>query len=68
MDQEIFKFKINSEFDQELLGVNVDFTSYQNKWTIDAILQHMGFCCETENPSVLMRENLNTKCSIYCYM
>ena len=44
-DQQIFKFKDNSGINLllELWGVNVDFKSYQNKWTIDAILQHMGF-------------------------
>ena len=45
----------------ELWGVNVDFKSYQNKWKIDAILQHMGFYSPTENPCVMMRENLKTK-------
>ena len=39
----IFKFKDNSGNDQELWGINCDFKSNQNKWTIDAILQHMGF-------------------------
>ena len=42
-DQPIFKFKLNSGSSQELWGVNTDFTSYELKWTIDAILQHMGF-------------------------
>ena len=28
---------------QELWGVNGDCTSYELKWTIDAILQHMDF-------------------------
>ena len=49
----------------ELWGVNVDFKSYQNKWKIDAILQHMGFYSPTENPCVMMRENLETKSSQY---
>ena len=49
----------------ELWGVNVDFKSYQGKWTIDVILQHMGFYSPTENPCVMMRENLKTQCSEY---
>ena len=36
-DQQISKFKVNS------WGVNIEFTLYELKWTIDAILQHMGF-------------------------
>ena len=51
-DQQIFKVKVNSGSSQELWGVNTDFTSYELKWTIDAILQHMGFYHTTENPCV----------------
>ena len=65
MDQQIFKFKVNSGNNQELWGVYVDFKSNHNKWTIDAILQHMGFYSPTENPNVMMRENHNTKSSEY---
>ena len=36
-DQQIFKFKVNS------WGVNIEFTLYELKCTIHAILQHMGF-------------------------
>ena len=36
-----------------------------NKWAIDAILQHMGFCATTENPNVMMRENHSTQSSEY---
>ena len=36
-DQQLFKFKVNS------WGVNIEFTLHELKWTIDAILQHMGF-------------------------
>ena len=36
-DQQIFKFKVNS------LGVNIEFTLYELKCTIDAILQHNWF-------------------------
>ena len=68
LDQQIFKFKVNSENNQELWGVHVDFKANQNKWTIDAILQHMGFYPPTENPCVLMRENRKTKSSEYCYV
>ena len=63
LDQQVFKFKVNSGNNLELSGVNVDFKSNQNKWTLDAILQHMGFHSPTENPSVMMRENHNSKCS-----
>ena len=54
-DQQIFKFKVNS------WGVNIEFTLYELKCTIDAILQHMGFCHTTENPCVMMRVNHKTK-------
>ena len=56
-DQQIFKFKVNSGSSQELRRVNTDFTSYELKWTIDAILQYMGFYHTTENPCVMMRVN-----------
>ena len=51
-DQQIFKFK-------------VDFQSIHSKWTIDAILQPMGFYVATENPNVMMRENHNIKSCEY---
>ena len=54
-DQQIFKFKVNS------WGVNIEFTLYELKWTIHAILQHMGFYPTTENPCVMMRVNHKTK-------
>ena len=59
-DQQIFKFKVNSGTDQEVWGVYIDFQSIHSKWTIDAILQHMGFYVTTENPNVMMKENHNT--------
>ena len=37
------------------MGLNTDFSSYELKWTIDAILQHMDFYLTTENPFVMMR-------------
>ena len=37
-DQQIFKFKVNSGSSQELWGVNTDFSTFELKWTIDAIL------------------------------
>ena len=49
-DQQIFKFKVNS------WGVNIEFTLYELKCTIHAILQHMGFYHTTENPCVMMTE------------
>ena len=54
-DQQIFKFKVNS------WGVNIEFTSYELKYAIHAILQHMGFYHTTENPCVIMRANNKTK-------
>ena len=54
-DQQIFKFKVNS------WGVNIEFTLYELKCTIDAILQHMGFYHTTENPCVMMRVNHKTQ-------
>ena len=64
-DQQIFKLQINSGTDQEVWGVYIDFQSIHSKWTIDAILQHMGFYVTTENPNVMMRENHNTQFSEY---
>ena len=43
------------------MGVNVDFKSYDNKWTIHGIIQNMGFYPPIANPCVMMRENLMTK-------
>ena len=54
-DQQIFKFKFNS------WGVNIEFTLYELKCTIHAILQHTGFYHTTENPCVKMRVNHKTK-------
>ena len=60
-DQQIFKLKVNSATDQEVWGVYIDFQSIQSKWTIDVILQHMGFYVTTENPNLMMREDHNTQ-------
>ena len=54
-EQQIFKIKVDS------WGVNIEFTLYELKWTIDAILQHMGFYHTTENPCIKMRVNHKTK-------
>ena len=54
-DQQIFKFRVNS------WGVNIEFTLYELKCTIHAILQHIGFYHTTENPCVMMRVNHITK-------
>ena len=62
-DQQLFKFKVNSGNNQELWGVNIEFTLYELKWTIDAILHHIGFYHTTENPCVMMRVNYETKSS-----
>ena len=60
-DQQIFIFMVNSANNQELWGVDILFTLYELKWTIDAILQHMGFYPTTDNPCVMMRVNHITK-------
>ena len=64
-DLQIFKLKVNSGTDQEVWGVYIDFKSIHSKWTIDAILQRMGFYVTTENPNVMMRENDNTQSCEY---
>ena len=74
LDQQIFKFKVTNGHKElqetlnpdkltnlELSEVNVDFKSYEKKWTIHGILQNMGFYPPTENPCVMMRENLKKK-------
>ena len=58
-DQQIFKFKVNS------WGVNIEFTLYELKCTIHAILQHMGFYHATENPCIMMRVNHKTQSCEY---
>ena len=58
-DQQMFKFKVNS------WQVNNELTLYELKWTIHAILQHMGFYHTTENPCVKMRVNHKTKSCEY---
>ena len=50
-DQQIFKFKVDS------WGVNIEFTLYELKCTIHAILQHMGFYHTRENPCVMIAQN-----------
>ena len=65
IEQQIFKFKVDSVNNQELWGVNADLTSYQLKWTIDVMLQHMGFYPTTENSCVMMRGNHKTKSCEY---
>ena len=64
-DQQLFKFKVSSGSSQELWGVNTDFSTYELKWTIDAIWQHMGLYLTTENPCVMMRVNHKTKSGEY---
>ena len=54
---------------QEVWGVDIDFQSIHSKWTIAAILQHMGFYATTGNPNVMMKGNHNTQsceCIIKC--
>ena len=60
-DQQIFKFKVNSANNKDLWRVNIEFTLYEMKWTINAILQYMGFYHTTENPCVMMRVNHKTE-------
>ena len=43
IEQQIFKFKVNSGNNQEMWGVKIQFTLYELKCIINAILQHMGF-------------------------
>ena len=64
-DQQIFKLKVNSGTDREVWGVYIDSQSIHSKWTIDAILQHMGFYVTTENLNGMMRENHNTQSCEY---
>ena len=47
------------------MGSIYDFQSIHSKWTIDAILQHMGCYVTTENPNLMMRENHNTQSCEY---
>ena len=47
------------------MGIYIDFQSIHSKWTIDAILKHMGFYVTTENPNVMMKENHNTQSCEY---
>ena len=42
-------------------GVNIEFTLYELRCTIAAILQYMGFHHTTENPCVMMKVNHKTK-------
>ena len=42
-------------------AVNIEFTLHELKWTIAAILQHMGFYHTSENQCVMMRVNHKTK-------
>ena len=64
-DLQIFKLMVNSGTDQEVWEVYIDFQSIHSRWTINAILQHMGFYVTTENPNVMMRESHNTQSSEY---
>ena len=52
--------------DQEVWGVYIDFQSIHSKWTIDAILQHMGFYVTTENPNVMILHLLHLKKVCIC--
>ena len=71
IDQQTFKFKaiiqhkeplktINPDelTNLELWGVNVDFKSYEKKWTNHGIIQNISFHPPRANPCVMMRENL----------
>ena len=54
-DQQIFKFEVNS------WRVNIEFTLYELKCTIHAILQDMGLYHTTENPCLMRRAKHDTK-------
>ena len=43
------------------MGVYIDYQSIDSKWTIDAILQHMGFYATTKYPNVMITENDTTQ-------
>ena len=45
------------------MGVNVDFKSYDKKWTTHGIIQNMGFYPPRAKPCVMMRENLKSNFS-----
>ena len=64
-NQQKFKFKVISGSNQDVWGVYIDFQSIHSKWTIDAILQCMGFYVTTKNPNVMMKENHNTQSCEY---
>ena len=50
------------------MGRYIDFQSIHKKWTIDALLQHMGFYATTENPCVMMGEDHNTQSFAYVFI
>ena len=52
------------EFDLQETA-NIEFTLYELKCTIHAILQHMGFYHTTQNPCVMMKVNHTTKSCEY---
>ena len=64
-DQRIFKFRVISGINQEVWEPYIDFQSIHSKWTVDTILQHIGFYATTENPNVMMRENHTTQSCEY---
>ena len=45
------------------MGSYIDFQSIHKKWTIDALLEHMGLYATAENPYVMMGEDHNTQSS-----
>ena len=74
LDQQVFKFKVTNGHKEsqetsnsdkltnlEFWVVYVNFKSYEQKWTIDGILKHMGFYPQTKDPCAMMRENLKTQ-------
>ena len=63
--QKIFQLKAISGSNQEVWGVYIDFQSIHSKWTIDAILQHMGSNATTENPNVMIKANHNIQSCEY---
>ena len=67
-DEQIFKFKVISESNQEVWGVYIDFQSIHSKWTIDAILQYMGSYATTENPNNHLNILLSMKMNYILYL
>ena len=65
LDQQIFKFKVNSGNYLELWGVNVDFKSNQNKWAIKQFYNMWVLFSNRESMCYDERKSQNTIFRIY---